>query len=251
MKLRELLNQLTSIAKEHKISTPWIVGGCARDRYLGHLKDISDLDITTGDFSIEYLVSELSVFLGEHYNFKLRKKPTGYFELSLGNLQIDFSSHFVIPNIEKILLEQKGIKTPSNLEKESWSRDFTINTLLLDLNLTSYRDITKQAIPDLNAKIIRTCLPPEITFTTNKNRVIRAIYLSAKLNFDIDPEIIEYVSANPKSIQFASYHTLAEKLDKALSYNPEKTISLISQMGLWNYVPITKALSPYYQQRSK
>jgi poly(A) polymerase len=249
VKLRQLLNQMSQIAIDNKLSAPKIVGGAARDKFLNTLNDISDLDITTGDSTINFLVKEVSIALGKDYNFRLKKSPAGHTTLTLGNLKIDFSSHFVIPNIDGILAEMK-IEHPTSMEKELYSRDFFCNTLLLGTDLKTITDITKQAIPDLKNKVIRTCLAPEITLTTNKNRVVRAIYLSAKLGFKIDESVISFVRKNPQLVQFASSHTLAEKLNKATQLDIDRTVYYLDQMGLWNYIPISKELQPYYVQRS-
>lgn len=239
---------MEQIAVANKLSTPRLVGGCPRDKFLGKLNDISDLDITTGDTSIEYLVKELSIFLNKEYNFRLKKNPTGYTTLTLGNLKMDFSSNFLVPNIEQIL-DGMGIKGSSPMMQELMSRDFTINTLLLSMDLKTLSDETKRAIPDLGAKMIRTCLTPELTFTSNKNRVIRSIYLSCKLGMEIDDSIIAWVRKYPDSVRFASAHTLREKLDKALEFDPERAVHYIGKMGIWEKIPISEKLQPYYAKR--
>lgn len=249
MKLRDLLGEMQKIADKNHLSPPKIVGGAARDKFLNKLDEISDIDITTGDKSIEFLVKEMSIFLGKSYNFHIKKMPTGYTSLTLGNLKMDFSSNFLTPNIDKILMEM-NIKNPTDMQKELFSRDFTCNTLLLAMDLKEISDETKLAIPDLNKKIIKTCLAPEITLTSNKNRVVRAIYLAAKLNFDIDPSIVNWVKKYPNSIRFASNHTLREKLDKAMELNPERAIYYLDQMDVWDKIPISEKLQPYYMKRT-
>lgn len=248
MKLRDLLGEMSKIATTNDLSTPFIVGGCPRDKFLGKLEEISDIDITTGDASIEYLVKEMGIFLNKNYNFHLKKMPTGYTTLTLGNLKMDFSSNFLTPNIEQILTRM-NIKNPTSMQKELFSRDFTCNTLLLAMDLKEILDETKLAIPDLKKKIIKTCLSPEITLTANKNRVVRAIYLASKLDFDIDASIIEWVKKYPDSVRFASDHTLREKLDKAMKLNPERAVYFLDKMGLWTKIPITEALHPHYMKR--
>lgn len=248
MKLRDLLGEMTKIAATNKLGTPYIVGGAPRDKFLNKLDEISDIDITTGDKSIEFLVKEMSVFLGKNYNFHLKKMPTGYTTLTLGNLKMDFSSNFLTPNIEQILAEM-NIKNPTDMQKELFSRDFTCNTLLLSMDLNQILDETKLAIPDLNKKIIKTCLAPEITLTANKNRVVRAIYLAAKLDFNIDPGIINWVKKYPDSVRFASDHTLREKLDKAIDLNPDRATYYLDQMGIWTKIPISEKLHPHYIKR--
>lgn len=241
---------MEDIQKRLEISKAFIVGGTPRDKILGRLKEISDLDITTGDKSIDFLVKEFSIYLSKYYVFDLRTIPDGHSSMILGNLKIDFSSNFLIPNINQIL-NKKGINNPTDMQKELFSRDFTCNTFLMDLNLKTISDPTNLGFKDVKEKIIKTCLDPEITFTTNKNRVVRAIYLSSKLDFDVDKKIIEWVRAHPDSIRFASEKTLSEKLNKAMELNSDRAVHLINQMNVWNFIPISKQLYPYYMKSTK
>jgi len=249
MKLRELLNQLQTTQKTIKSSEAFICGGTPRDRYLKHLENISDLDITTGDQSVQYLSSEFGAQLAKKYNVTLRNHDDGHSTVYIGSFKMDFSSNFNAPDIDKMLLEM-GIKHPSDMQKEMYSRDFTCNALLLSLDLKHLTDPTKKGFQDIKDRVIRTCLAPSITLTTNKNRVIRAVYLSSKLDFDIDPSIIEYVKANPQTAQISTEKVTAEKLNEAFNRDPDRASHNISQMGLWQYIPITQVVQPYYMKAS-
>lgn len=245
MKLIDLLTQISSIADKLQISKPMIVGGVPRDKVLNKLKEISDLDITTGDKAVDYLSKELSIELGKKFAIKQRKANDGHSSLEFSNLKIDFSSNFIAPNIDKFLSE-KGIKNPTNMQKELFSRDFTCNTLLMSLDLKTISDPTGLALKDIKDKIIKTCLAPEITLR-EKNRIIRAVYLAAKLGFEVDDKIIDWVRKNPEFIKLSSPKALEEKLDKAMGYNPEKTIRLLHEMKLNDYIPIAEKVYSYYK----
>lgn len=245
MKLRELLADINRITKEPGISQAFLCGGVAREKVMGRLNEISDVDITTGDQTVQYLAKELAILLGKQYSFDQKMMPDGHISIILGNMKLDFSSNFIVPNIDQLLQEQ-GINNPTDLDKEMFSRDFTCNALLLNTNLKDILDPTKLGIPDIHAKLIRTCLDPSITLTSNKNRVVRAIYLASKLDFNLDPQLSNWIKANPQSIQRSSEHTLKEKLNKAIEYNANKTASLLTELGLWQYIPITPQLQSYY-----
>ena len=88
---------------------------------------------------------------------------------------------------------------------------------------------------------------PAITLTTNRNRVVRAIYLACKLDFNIDASIISYVKAHPQTIKISTEKSLAEKLNEAFARDAKKAAYLLTTMGLWNLVPITEPMYPYYQ----
>jgi tRNA nucleotidyltransferase/poly(A) polymerase len=226
-------------------SEAYLCGGTPRDRYLKHLENISDLDITTGDKTVDYLSQEFSEVLKRQYNVTRKTMSDGHSSIYIGSFKMDFSSNFNVPNIEALLIKQ-GITNPTNMQKEMFSRDFTCNALLLSLDLKQLTDVTHRGFKDIKDRMIRTCLSPDITLTTNRNRVARAIYLAAKLDFDVDPSIIDFVQKNPESIKIASDKSLAEKLDEAFTRDADKASFLISKMNIWNHIPITKTVYPYY-----
>lgn len=249
MKLKELLKLAENISPKYNISTPYICGGAARDKYMERLDNISDIDITTGDKTVNYLAKEMSIILSKKYNITSKTMDDGHSSIFIGGLKLDFSSNFNAPNINDIL-NKKGIEFPTSMQKELYSRDFTCNALLMTLDLSQIIDPLKRSFQDIKNKKIVTCLEPSITFTTNKNRVVRAIYLAAKLGFDVDDSIIDWVSNNPESIKLSSDKSLTEKLNKSMELDSDKTVFLLDKMNLWNHIPITESLYPYYKERA-
>jgi poly(A) polymerase len=247
MKLRQLLDQIEAIQKRLKVSPVKIVGGTPRDKVLNRLAEINDLDLTTGDKSIDYIAKEISVLLGRYYSFDFKTMTDGHSSIKLGNLKIDFSSNFQVPNIEAIL-NKIGIHNPTEMQKETFSRDFTCNALLMDLDLKTITDPTHLGLKDIKDKMLKTCLAPEITLTANKNRVVRSIYLAAKLDFNVDPLIIEWIKKNPAYFWMASDHAIYEKLHQAMDKDSDKTLYLLKAMGLNK---IAKTLSKYRPQETK
>lgn len=244
MKLRDLLDLLNKTSDKIGVKS-WLVGGVARDKLLNKLDKINDLDITTGDEKSSLLATELFKEL-QKINPGIKKQDqSDHSSIFFGNIKLDFSSNFNAPNIKQILIE-KGIKTPSSLELEVYSRDFFCNSLLLGLDLKTITDLTGEGEKDIKNKVIRTILKPKITLMTNRNRVIRAIYLACKLDFEVDKDIIEFVKSNPESVKLSSNKTLTEKINESLSFNKEKTIKLITEMNLWNHIPINDELLPIY-----
>lgn len=231
MKLAELLNIISETANKNNTSTPRICGGVARDFALNKLSNVSDLDITTGDNTVHMLSSELAKILRKSYSIKEKTSDDGHTSIFLSNLKLDFSSNFNAPNINEYL-NKLNISNPTEMQKEMYSRDFTVNALLLDLDLKKIYDPTNLGLKDIKSKIIKTCLDPKITLTVNKNRVIRSIYLAAKLDFEIDKAIIEFVKNNPNSVYNSTHKLLNDKLNEALKYNSDKTKYYLNEMGL-------------------
>jgi tRNA nucleotidyltransferase/poly(A) polymerase len=250
MKLRELLQKMTEVQQKIGASKPYICGGTSRDKYLNKLDRISDIDITTGDKTVDYLSQEFAIELKKDYNIIRKNMSDGHSSIFIGNIKIDFSSNFIIEGIDGFL-QKMGITKPTNMQRELFSRDFTCNALLLSFDLKDVIDPTRRGFNDIKEKKIKTCLSPEITLTSNKNRVIRAIYLASKLNFDVDKSIIDYVKRNPTSIKISSTKSLSEKLNDAFKWDADRTSYLLTEMHLWNYIPITEQVYPYYKRHLK
>jgi len=248
MKLKDLLNLIENIAENKGFSKPFICGGVPRDKYLDKLDNISDLDITNGDKTIHYLAKEFSIELAKILPSASKKMDDGHTSVYTGSLKIDFSSNFKIPNIEKIL-HYKGIEKPTELEKEIYSRDFTCNSLLLNFDLKTTLDLTELGIDDIENKFIRTCLDPELTFKYNVNRIIRVLYLSSKLDFDVDPKIINWIKNNKQYLNQIKLQYKVKNINKALNHNPDRLVYLLNEMDIWNYIPINEDLQPFYNKK--
>ena len=241
MKLRDLLALIYSTYKDNDTGLPYLCGGIARSKAmhaLGVSQDINkieDLDITTGDDTIHVLAKEFANRMGQNYKVDVKTGADQHVSVNIRNFKIDFSSNFINPNIEMIL-GQMGIDHPTDMDKEMFSRDFTCNALLLTLDMKKLKDPTHHGFDDIKQKIIRTCLKPEITLSANTNRIIRSIYFAAKLDFDLDKSIIEWIQKNGKLVNHSSEGYLQSMLEKSMAFNPDKTRFLLKQTGLEHFI---------------
>lgn len=253
MKLRELLGLIENIAANSGISPVYICGGASRDKVLNTLQSgFNDLDITTGDKTIHNLAKELSIELSKKYSIKSTRADDGHTSIVFpGNdFKLDCSSNFVVPNIDEILYH-KGIKSPTDLQREMFSRDFTCNALLMTLDLKTIKDPTHLGLTDIKQKILKTCLDIDASLRYNPNRIIRIVYLSAKLNFDVDPQIINWVIKNKNMVRLSTDKYLTKNIDKAILKDPERTVFLLNKMNLWDVIPITNNLIPYQTKKAQ
>lgn len=248
MKIRELLSKVAQLAKSKGISEPYIVGGIPRDKVLNRLDDIQDIDLTTGDNSIHELAQVVAAALRPEFpemNFK--RMADGHSQIMLGSVKLDFSSNYKTPGVAKKLVETGEKITP--LMVEMMSRDFTCNTLLMPLNLGDIQDITGMGMRDIRRKMLVTPLSPRITLGNDNKRVARIPYMAAKLGFDVEPAIIDWVRRNPESLtRNAKPRYVSQKITKAMQYDPQRTVELLDRMGLWHEVPMTDELIPYASQ---
>ncbi len=230
MELAQFLISLKKEALKQGVSEPFLVGGVPRDKVIGILDKIEDLDITTGDSSIH----KLADFLGSKpgiTNFK--KMPDGHVSLNVGTLKFDFSSNYVIPDVSKIV-----DKKLSPLEEEMFSRDFTCNALLLSLDMKKIKDPTGRGITDIGDGILETPLEPEITLGMDNKRVIRAIYLACKLDFDISERVYLWIKNNPGSVARVPASYLKNKINDCFKHNKERALGLFNELGLTAYLPL-------------
>lgn len=241
MKIIELLSTIAKVAERVGTSTPFVCGGTPRDKILNRAEKIVDLDITTGDESIHFLGRSLGKFIP---NAQYQKMSDNHSQLIVSGLKIDLSSNFLVPGV-KNMLQQAGITNPTSMQCELYSRDFTCNALLLTMDLKIIKDPTGLGLIDIKKKIIRTCLPASITLGSQHKRIVRVLYLAAKLGFEVDSEIITWVKNNPQYFADAKPKFIAEKLQKALDADKEKTVKLLDSMGLWKWVPPLSKLIPY------
>lgn len=243
MKLSEILNHINQIAVDKGISMPFCCGGIPRDRMIKNPHPISDIDLTTGDQTIHHLAKEISIaFQGPET--KYITMPDGHSRVYLGKLKLDFSSNFIIPGIS-IILKHRGIQNPSLLEQEMNSRDFTCNALLMSMDLKTITDPTGRGVKDIENKVLETCLLPSITLATDHKRIVRIIYLAAKLGFEPSERIVEWVKKHPAAFSSVPANYLTKKLNKAINYNLDTTVRLLDQMNLFPYTPPLPPLIPY------
>jgi tRNA nucleotidyltransferase (CCA-adding enzyme) len=238
MKIKELLALIERVRKENNISPVWICGGVVRDRVLGTLKNgISDLDLTTGDATIHNLAREVELELKKTISVKTKKGDDGHSSIYIGNFKIDFSSNFETPGIVEIL-KRKGIDNPTSLQKEMFSRDYTCNALLMSIDLKTIKDPTGMGVSDIKNKILRTCLSPDITLKANTNRIIRAVYLSSKLGFEIEAKTKDFIIKNKNLVEISPKKYVEKNINKAFLFNKEKAISVIDELKLKDVLPL-------------
>lgn len=250
MKFTELLHKIKDVQKKSGTSTPYLCGGIPRDKVLNFNKDkVSDIDITTGDESIFNLAKEVFIELSKQYSVISKAGTDGHISIYLGNTKVDFSSNFRSPTILEILKSKEIDPTPMN--QEIYSRDFTCNSLLLDFDLKTILDPTGRGLQDIKDKKIKTILKPEVCFNDNKNRIIRVIYLAAKLDFDVDPEIISFIKENKNLVLQVEQSYTTKLLNKAFEFNPQKSAELLRQMDLWDIIPISNMIYPFYKANVK
>jgi len=241
MRLEELLGILGHLAETADLSEPFLVGGFPRDRRLGKLPtQVEDIDLTTGDkdsLALALLASR------QWQDAAFRSYDDGHVSLSFKNIRMDFSNHFVLPGIDAELVK-RGITEPTNLQREMFSRDFTVNTLLQPMNLSREPgDPTGMGLADLEAKLLRTPVDPDLTIGHDSRRILRALKLSLRLGFRIDEDLGKAMLKYRGAVGQLSAGHVRRQVHQMFHLDSRKAIELLSEYKLLPIIPLSRLMA--------
>lgn len=233
------LKILDDIAKKYLISEPRIVGGIPRDYALNGYGSISfkDIDITTNSDE----VLRLAVLFAKRMGVGHKIFADGHASVFLGNGIFDFSSRFISDSAVKYC--RNDLKIFDESLYESFSRDFTINSLEVDLYLNKILDPTSLGLNDVELKVIRPITTASICISDDPRRAFRAIKLASKYGLEIDEGIYNFVRSNkdifkPSNGRVKSSY-ISEIINSSIEFDADKTFDNILKMKLLFSVPLT------------
>lgn len=206
----------------------FVIGGFVRDLLL--CRPSTDIDIVTIGSGIS-LAAEVAKAIHPRPKVTVFKN-FGTAMLKYQGLDIEFvgaRKESYQHNSRKPVVENGTLKDDQD------RRDFTINALALSLNTHNFGELIDpfDGINDLEFKIIRTPLDPDITFSDDPLRMMRAIRFSAQLRFSIEERTLDAISKNKARIKIVSFERITEELNKIiLSKKPSVGFVLLEKTGL-------------------
>jgi len=224
-----VFKKIGEISDQEGIET-YVVGGFVRDVLLNRKREVFDVDVVTVGSGIDLATKvaaslrpglKVSVF----HNF-----GTAMFRFN----DIDFE--FVGARRESYRQEtRKPIVEDGTLEDDQKRRDFTINALAICLNINRFGEMLDpfNGIGDLENKILKTPLAPEITFSDDPLRMMRAIRFATQLDFVIEENTLAAIESQRTRIDIISKERISEEINKImLSPKPSIGFKLLEKTGL-------------------
>ncbi len=232
MNLREYLvgsgfSVVTQAAEELGVRA-CVVGGFVRDIFLGRAS--KDIDIVTVGKGIE-LAQRVAELLGKHAHLSVFRN-FGTAQVKYRQLELEF----VGARKESY---QRGSRKPivedGSMQDDQIRRDFTVNALAISLNKADYGELIDpfDGLGDIQRKILRTPAEPNITFSDDPLRMMRAIRFATTLQFNIHPITFNAIYANRERISIVSGERIAEELNKMMmAAQPSRGFQLMDDAGL-------------------
>ena len=206
----------------------YVIGGWVRDLFLH--RPSNDIDIVVVGSGIA-LAEAVAKKLGKGAHLSVFK-TYGTAQVKRGELELEF----VGARRESYTKDSRNpIVEDGTLEEDQNRRDFTINAMAICLNHNRYGELLDpfDGMGDLEDCIIRTPLDPDITFSDDPLRMMRAIRFATQLGFFLDGETFDAIARNKERIGIITKERIAEELNKIiLSRRPSEGFILLDKTGL-------------------
>ena len=211
----------------------YVIGGFVRDYLLNRSKH-KDIDVVAIGSGIE-LAKEVAKLLPSQPKVQVFK-TYGTAMLRFEDMEIEF----VGARKESYNNDSRNpVVENGTLEDDQNRRDFTINALALNLSESNYGDLLDPfgGVKDLDNKVIRTPLNPDITYSDDPLRMLRAIRFATQLGFEIETESLDAISKNNERIKIITNERIVVELNKILeSKVPSKGFLLLEKTGLLKHI---------------
>lgn len=210
----------------------YVIGGYVRDLLLE--RPSKDIDIVVVGNGIEFASA-----VAEKLNRTKDAKFYGQFGTAMIKYK-DMVIEFVGARKESYQhLSRKPEVSTGSLSDDQKRRDFTINTLAISLNAEDFGQLLDPfgGITNLQKKIICTPLDPDITYSDDPLRMMRAIRFATQLGFSIHPDSYQAIARNKNRIKIISMERVTDELNKIiLSEKPSIGFKLLFDSGILQIV---------------
>ncbi|MDA0779766.1 MAG: HD domain-containing protein [Bacteroidetes bacterium] len=207
----------------------YVIGGFVRDTFLGR-ETGSDIDIVAVGSGIALAKKVAELLPGKNQIQVFKNYGTAM--IKFGDTQLEF----VGARKESYTSDSRNpVVENGSLEDDQNRRDFTINALALCLNADQFGKLLDpfDGVSDLEKGILRTPLDPDITYSDDPLRMLRAIRFANQLDFEIEKASFKSIIQNNTRIDILSKERIVEELHKILACTkPSTGFLLLEKTGL-------------------
>ena len=203
---------ISELADNDKLET-YVVGGFVRDILLNRKQDKTDIDFVCVGSGIE---------LAKAVAQKLKGNTDVKYFKSFGTAMIHYNGEdyeFVGARKESYRANsRKPIVEDGTLQDDQNRRDFTINAMAISLNSETFGELIDpfNGVEDLKTKTIQTPLNPDITYSDDPLRMMRAIRFASQLNFTISESSYQSICKNAERLSIISKERITDEMNKIL-----------------------------------
>ena len=220
-----IFRRISRLADEQGVQA-FVVGGYVRDHYLRRPStDIDVVVVGSGIALAEALARELKAKVSVFKTF-------GTAMVRARNVEVEF----VGARRESYTRDSRKPEVePGTLADDQRRRDFTINAMAWSLNGATFGELVDpfDGMSDLEECIIRTPCDPDVTFSDDPLRMMRAVRFASQLGFTIEEETFEAIRRNAERIRIVSRERIVTELNKiVLSPVPSMGFELLELTGL-------------------
>ena len=210
----------------------FVIGGFVRDLLLG--RPCKDIDIVIEGSGIELAekiaekVNATKVSVFKNFGTAMIKLKDGYEIEFVGARKESYDRNSRKPTVEN-----------ATIEDDQKRRDFRINALAISLNKATYGDLVDPfgGVTDLKNKLIKTPLEPEVTYSDDPLRMMRAIRFASQLGFNIHHTSLSAIRENKERISIISQERITSELNKIILSNvPSIGFKLLYNTGLLDII---------------
>jgi len=221
--------EIISTISESLDQPAFVIGGFVRDLLLKR-DNKKDIDIVVLGSGIDFAHAVAERLEGDI--------PVKFFK-NFGTAMISYKGwkvEFVGARKESYRsTSRKPVVEDGTLEDDQNRRDFTINAMALDLRPKSFATLVDpfHGIEDLDRKLIRTPLDPDITFSDDPLRMMRAIRFATQLDFSIDPVCYKAISRNASRLEIVSPERITDELNMIVAApTPSRGFIMLEETGI-------------------
>jgi poly(A) polymerase len=225
--------------------TVYLAGGAVRDMEMG--KTPKDLDVVVIGKGLSGGI-DFTVWLAQQMgNYKEGSNPVIF--PTFGTAKVVLKGNYNGVDLDGMDVEavasrkeqytrgsRKPEVAPGTLADDVFRRDFTVNSLVMDLTTGQVLDLSGKGKSDIKSGIIRTTSDPNIIFGQDALRMFRAIRFATKYNWELAPEVIDGIKNNLHNLSNTSKERIRDEINKILvTSNPRKGFELLKDTGLLSH----------------